>query len=47
MYFAYFYYSRFVTIQSPAADSVGNFVAAIGGVKGFLAEHRRLFESLL
>jgi hypothetical protein len=26
-----------VTIQSPAGDSVGNFVAAIGGMKGLLA----------
>jgi hypothetical protein len=29
--------NKFVTIQSPAGDSVGNFVAAIGGMKGLLA----------
>jgi hypothetical protein len=29
---------RFVTIRSPAGDSVGNFVASIGGMKGFSPE---------
>jgi hypothetical protein len=28
---------KIVTIQSPAGDSVGNFVAAVGGMKGRLA----------
>jgi hypothetical protein len=31
------YFKKNVTIQSPAGDSVGNFVAPIGGMKGLLA----------